>query len=161
MRNLKAALLATILVACNVGSESPAPAEDTITYVDTDGDGVADGVDTDGDGDADRSFQTPDGSVPCGGAPICDEPLVDSDGDDWADGIDVDCDGDIDIPFTDDDGGTHDTGNVCTVTVSDGTQKKQVSCENGQCECRIDDALVKTCTDNGQSCSVPGSCCGF
>ena len=166
MRNLKSLLLAVFMVACTVGTESADPAQEGgVRYVDTNGDGVSDGVDTDGDGDVDEAFQSPNASLPPGGVPVCLDPLVDSNNDGIWDGLDLDCDGDIDIPFDLGGGGGGGGGggnvNQCNVTIVNNNDKKQVSCTNGQCECRANDVLTKTCTDTGSSCSFPGNCCGF
>jgi hypothetical protein len=90
----------------------------------------------------------------------CTDPLVDEDQDgDW-DGVDYNCDGVIDvrIPSTTTTTSSH---NSCSVSISLNGQKRQVVCEDGTCTCRRNDVLEKTCTDNGHSCSIPGSCCGY
>lgn len=168
MRSIKSILVGLVssiaLVACTVGVEdSGTTSTNPVRYVDSNGDGVADGVDTDGDGDKDRDFQTPNSSLPPGGVPVCDDPLVDSDNDgDW-DGLDLDCDGNIDIPFSVGGPATPPTngGNTCNVTISNNGDQRQVTCANGTCECRANDVLEKTCTENAQSCSFPGNCCGY
>ena len=146
MRNLTSVVLAVFMVACTVGepSEVQPPQDDNTRF-----------VDTDGDGDVDIEFNAP-----------CVDPFVDSDADGIWDGLDLDCDGDIDIPFDTTGGGGGNTGggaNVsqCSVTIINNTEKKQVKCTNGDCECRLDDVLTSTCTDTGSSCSFPGNCCGF
>jgi hypothetical protein len=156
MRKLAALIIVTafcFVTACTVGEA------DEVVFVDTDGDGAADGVDTDGDGDTD--FSTP--SCPTcapGATPICDDPLVDSDADGEFDGLDLDCDGNIDIPF---DGGGGGSTNQCISTGTINGEKQQVSCTDGACECRVNDQLTSTCTaaDPAFACSTPGNCCGF
>ena len=56
-------------------------------------------------------------------------------------------------------GGT--TNNSCDSAVSQNGISEEVKCTNGACTCFVDGSQVGTCTDNGQSCSIPGSCCGF
>jgi hypothetical protein len=166
MRNFKSILVGLVavcaFVACTVGEESP---NGGVTYVDSDGDGITDGVDTDGDGDSDRSFgggPTCSTCVP-GGVPVCTYPLVDLDNDGIPDGLDIDCDGDIDYPFDIGGGGGGGNGsyNQCNVTIQDGNTKQQVTCNNGSCECRLNDQLVQTCVATQATCSFPGNCCGF
>lgn len=147
------------IVACTVGEESP----DGPRYVDSDGDGVSDGIDTDGDGVPDYRFS---GCATCapGAVPVCLNPLVDTNSDGLPDGLDLDCDGAIDIPL----GGTGGGGGSqqrCQSTIDD----RSIDCTrtNGgpaQCECRIDDQLVKSCTTTSTSpCTFGGTsnCCGF
>ena len=159
-RRRKLAVLGLVVAACTVG-------EQAVTYVDSDGDGVADGVDTDGDGN--RDYETPECTTcQTGGTPVCTHPIVDDDHDGVPEGLDLDCDGDIDIPF-DFGGGTTTSGqSKCIAVVAINNTKKEISCTstNGgpsTCECKLNDALVKTCTTNGPSaCSIGGpNCCGF
>ena len=152
-------LIGLVLAACTVGEEA-------VIYVDSDGDGISDGVDTDGDGV--RNFPTPSCTTcPPGGAPVCTKPIVDANHDGVPEGLDVDCDGDIDIPF---DNHTTTTGqSKCVAVVAINNTKKEISCTstNGgpsTCRCELNDQLVKTCTTSGPSaCSIGTgtNCCGF
>jgi len=140
---------------------------DSVTYVDSDGDGQSDGVDTNGDGQPDFGIQSCSSCLP-GQSPVCTAPLIDADGDGSPDGIDVDCDGIIDIPF-DNNGGNNGGTSQCSSTVDSNGSKKEVTCtsDNGApatCECRVNDQLVQTCTNATVDCSigVPGAnCCGL
>jgi len=164
----KLSLALVVLAAC-APDISPKQG-DHATYVDSNGDGVTDGVDTNGDGRPD--FQTP--MCPTckpGSSPICDDPLVDEDADGLPEGLDLDCDGVIDIPFDLGGGsGGGGGGGLCISTVDDGTTKQSISCTGdgtgpATCECKVDDQVTSTCTDqSGASCSIGGgatNCCGF
>ncbi|MDQ3337974.1 MAG: S8 family serine peptidase [Myxococcota bacterium] len=161
----RGALAGLLFAACTVG-------ETAVIYVDSDGDGVADGVDTDGDGT--RDFQTPSCTTcPPGGTPVCTRPIVDANQDGVPEGLDLDCDGDIEIPF-DFGGGGGGGGTVgqsrCVAIVAINGTKKEIACTstNGgpsTCQCELNDQLVKTCTTSSSSaCSIGGTasnCCGF
>ncbi len=58
-------------------------------------------------------------------------------------------------------GGGGTSTNSCSVSVSSNGLKETVSCTNGTCQCKINDQLTSTCTENASGCSIPGSCCGF
>jgi len=58
-------------------------------------------------------------------------------------------------------GGGGTTSNTCSSTVAVNGVKKNVSCSNGTCQCKVNDVLASTCTANSAGCSIPGSCCGF
>ncbi len=170
-------LFCAVLAAC-VGDVPPSSGTKTgqhSTYVDSNGDGIADGVDTNGDGKID--YHTPKcPTCNLGGSPVCDHPLIDTNGDGIPDGLDLDCDGQIDIPFGDgdgdgDDGGSGDNGSSqCISMVDDGTTKHTMSCTSdgtgpATCTCSVDDQVVSTCMDpDGANCSIGGdtpNCCGF
>jgi hypothetical protein len=160
------ALLVAALTLTVTACAGDAPPKKNVIYVDTNGDGKPDAVDTDGDGKSD--FKIPSCTTcQTGTAPVCDDPLVDVDGDGVPDGLDLDCDGNIDIPF--DDGGGTDGSSQCVAVVDDGTTKQEIRCtsDNGgpqNCECKVNDQVVKTCTTTSDSaCSLPGNgnCCGF
>jgi V8-like Glu-specific endopeptidase len=58
-------------------------------------------------------------------------------------------------------GGGGGTSNTCDVSTSINGSSKEVRCSNGTCTCFLAGAQTSTCTDNGNGCSIPGSCCGF
>jgi hypothetical protein len=142
---------AICLAACVVGES--ATSDDRGTYVDSNGDGVTDGVDTDGDGDADVAGEC--ATCTPGSGALC-NPLVDTDGDGDVDGIDIDCDGVIDVEIPDG-GGGGGSSSTCSTTVND----KTVSCTDGACECSVDGVVTSTCTAADPATAVPGNCCGF
>ena len=128
------ARLATLFSLCLGACVATAPAPDqpssghttqasTYQPVDSNGDGVPDGIDLDGDGVIDVSFddldldcdgtvdvdlsQLPDGDIIILGGD-CRSEAIDTDGDGTLDGFDVDCDGQVDvscIPVLHDDDG--------------------------------------------------------
>jgi V8-like Glu-specific endopeptidase len=53
------------------------------------------------------------------------------------------------------------TTSQCDTAIDINGMSEEVKCTDGSCECIRDNTLVATCTDNGNSCSIPGSCCGF
>jgi hypothetical protein len=169
MRKILFSSLFLITAACAGDAPPSTGSGDSITYVDTDGDGQGDGVDTNGDGQPDFNIASCASCLP-GQGPVCTNPLVDVDGDGAPDGLDLDCDGIIDVPF-DNGGGNTGGSNVsqCDSTVNVNGTEKNVSCtsENGgpaTCECRVNDQLVQTCTNATVDCSigVPGAnCCNL
>jgi uncharacterized protein (TIGR03382 family) len=112
-------------------------------------------------------------------SPPCANPIVDDNGDGVPDGLDLDCDGNVDIDLGGSGGGygsgsgygygsgssTGSSVTQCQSSIND----YSISCTRidnnpAQCECRIDDQLVTTCTTaSTDACSFPGpsNCCGF
>ncbi|MGE0871182.1 MAG: hypothetical protein AB7P03_21640 [Kofleriaceae bacterium] len=186
---LSAALFTTVAAfgamapACMVGSGTDTSKP---VYVDTDGDGVADGVDNNGDGQADLQLGECQSCLL--GGDVCLDFLVDEDGDGNIEGFDLDCDGAIDIPLDLPDlpdlpdpgnppgggGGTPPSGgggtgtqSSCNSAQSINGDSKSISCEStggdATCTCN-DNGTTTTCTDTSpEDCSFGSgsNCCGF
>jgi uncharacterized protein (TIGR03382 family) len=106
----------------------------------------------------------------------CTDPIVDTNQDGIPDGLDLDCDGSVDIDLTGGGGGSGSGsgsggggGGGSVYQCNSINNEKSIKCARidnnpADCECRIDDQLVRTCTTTSNSaCSFPGpdNCCGF
>jgi MYXO-CTERM domain-containing protein len=103
-------------------------------------------------------------------SPPCADPIVDANQDGVPDGLDLDCDGTVDIDLTGGGGGGGGNGSGGSVTQCQSSiNERSISCTRidnnpSQCECRINNQLVSTCTtSSNNACSFPGTsnCCGF
>jgi hypothetical protein len=141
-------------------------------YLDSNGDGKADGIDINGDGTPEYRF---DDCATCVlTATICVDFVVDEDGDGTPEGFDIDCDGEIDILLPagggsgSNGGGGGGSRQTCQQQQTNNGDNKSISCvsiDGAPASCTCDhNGTITTCTDaTPQDCNIGSAdnCCGF